>query len=191
MPACGELGANLAYDCANPLQGGANPLVRLINFDDLEGFTISGTTPNLLTALDLKTGKQAWKVEGFGKSVTPQLDVIKLGSSQNVYKHQVGIMVFDRSQVGKNSIQKIVLGRFIAIVEATKKDLNAYEVYGLGTGMELVPGTLHQLQENNGVYTLVLATPEGSSEALLAQTLYITSYAATKTLVEGYDVPAV
>jgi hypothetical protein len=190
MPSCGEIGAGSLYDCSNPLQGGANPLVRLFNLDDIEGYTIDGSTPNLLTALDFKTGKQAWKFEGFGKSVTPQQDVIKLGSAQNVYKHQVGIIIFGRDQVTKNTIQKLVLGRFGAIVESTKKDANAYEVYGLGTGLELVPGTIQQLQENNGAYTIVLATPDGSSEALLPQTLYVTSYAATKTLVESYDTPA-
>lgn len=189
MP-CGEISGGSEYNCTSPLQGGASPLVRLFNFDDVEGYTISGTTPNLLTAIDLKTGKQAWKFNGFGKSVTPQQDVIKLGSSQNVFKHQVGLIIFERGQLIKNTIQNLVLGKFIALVEATKKDANAYEVYGLGTGLEFVPGTIQQLQENNGVYTVVLATPEGSSESLLPQNLYITSYAATKTLVELLDVPA-
>lgn len=189
MSACGEITIGSTYSCSNPLQGGAKPNVRLINIDDIESVTISGTTPNLITAITLKTGKQAYLFEGFGKSVTPQQEVIKLGSGQNLYKHQVGLFIFDRTQVQKNNIQRLVLGQFVAIVEATKKDAQAFEVFGLGNGLELVPGVINQLQENNGAYTIILATPEGSAEALLPQTFFVTDYAATLAAVQALDVP--
>jgi hypothetical protein len=184
MSACGEITIGSTYSCTNPLQGGARPNVRLINLNDIESVTYSETTPNLITAIVLKEGAKAYLFEGFGKSVTPQQEVIKLASGQNLYKHQVGLFIFDRTQSQKNNIQRLVLGQFVAIVEATKKDANAFEVFGLGNGLELVPGVINQLQENNGAYTIVLATPDGSAEALLPQTFFVTDFATTLAAIE-------
>src|SRR5690606_14544957 len=131
----------------------------------------------------------AYEFQGFGRSVTPQQEVIRLASGQNLYKHQVGLFIFDRTQLQKNNIQNLVLGRFIAIVRGTKKDANAFEVYGLGNGLELQPGVINQLNENNGAYTVILATPENQAEALLPQTFFTTDYATTLAAVEALKTP--
>jgi hypothetical protein len=187
--ACGELTQGSTYNCDDPLQGTAKPNVGLINFDDILSVEI-GATPNLITGITLKSGgKAAYRFQGFGRSVTPQQEVIRLASGQNLYKHQVGLFIFERTQLQKNNIQKLVLGKFVAIVEATKKDAQAFEVYGLGSGLELQPGVINNLNENNGAYTVILATGENQAESLLPQTFFQTSYAATLALVEALYTP--
>lgn len=184
MAGCGQIKKGSLYNCQQPLQGGAEPNVTLINFNELLGFT-TGSIANLISGLSLVNGASAYRFQGFGRSVTPQQEVIKLGSGQNLVKHQVGIYIFESDQEQKNNIQDIILGKFIAIVERSKKDANAFEIYGLNNGLELVPGVINQLQENNGAYTLILATPENQGESLLPQTYFDTDYATTLSEVQA------
>jgi len=181
---CGSIESGSAYDCANPLQGGAEPNVILLNFKDVLG-TVDGSITNLIESLIIANGKTGFAYQGFGRSVTPQQEVIKLGNSQNLAKHQVGIVIFDRSQNAKNNIQNMMLGKFVAIVQGSVKDSTAFEVYGLNSGLELVPGVIQQLNENNGAYLVTLATGENQAEAKLPRTLFDTDYATTLEYVQG------
>lgn len=183
---CGEIGAGSGYDCNNPLQGGADPNVILINFNDW-GQPTYGSTPNLITGISLVNGKSAYKYEGFGRSVTPQVEAIKAGGSgQTLAKHQVTLFIFSRSQLTKNEIQKMFVGSFIAIVRAKAKTADAFEVFGLDSGLYLSAGVLNQLNENNGAYSVTLATQDGDSERKLPQTIYDgTSFDTTKVMIDN------
>jgi hypothetical protein len=182
--ACGELDGGSSYNCDTPLQGGAEPNVLLINYKHVLGKT-DGAITNLIESLILENGKSGFLYEGFGRSVTPQQEVIKLGNSQNLAKHQVGIIIFDRSQQAKNNIQNLMLGKFVAIVQGSSKDEQAFEIYGLNNGLELVPGVIQQLNENNGAYLVTLATGENQAESKLPQTLFDTDFATTYAYVRG------
>jgi hypothetical protein len=191
---CGEIEGGAAYNCLVPLQGGADPNVTLINFPHWTGEAVDVDTPNLITAFTLANNKSGYKYEGFGRSVSPQQEVIKAGGSgQNLYKHQVGIFIFSRTQLQKNEIQRLALGRFIAIVRSRSRDANGLEIYGLNNGLELMPGVIQQLNENNGAYNLVLATPENQFESKLPQTFYDgTSFASSLATVENtWYAPAI
>lgn len=181
---CGELDGGSAYNCATPLQGGAEPNVLLLNYNSVLGYN-EGAITNLITSLIIENGKTGYMYEGFGRSVSPQQEVIKLGNSQNLAKHQVGIVIFDRTQQAKNNIQKMMLGKFVAIVQGSSKDESAFEVYGLNNGLELVPGVIQQLNENNGAYLVTLATGENQAESKLPQTLFDTDFATTLAYVKG------
>lgn len=182
---CGELDGGETVDCNNPLQGGSDPNVLLFNHADVTGFTY-GATPNLITGITLVNGKSGYLYEGFGTSVTPQQEVIKSASGQNLSKHQIGLFIFNRSQEAKNRIQKLMLGTFMAAIRSNAKDSSAWELYGGGVGLQLVPGVIQQLKENNGAYNIVLATPENQFESRLPQTIYDgTSYATTTDYIMG------
>lgn len=182
--ACGEITDGAVYNCDVPLQGGAEPNVLLLNFKHVLGKT-DGAIQNLIESLVLENGKSGFMYQGFGRSVTPQQEVIKLGQSQNLAKHQVGLIIFDRSQNAKNNIQNLMLGKFVAVVQGSSKDENAFEVYGLNNGLELVPGVIQQLNENNGAYLVTLATGENQAESKLPQTLFDTDFATTLAYVQG------
>jgi len=188
---CGELEGGSSYNCLNPLQGGADPNVTLFNHKDIVGITYA--SDGSITGITLANNKSGFKYEGFGKSVTPQIEAIKSASGQNLAKHQVGLVVFDRSQKAKNNIQKIMLGDFAAVVRSKVKDSTAFEVYGLGSALQLVPGVIHQLNENNGAYSVILATPDGLFEPKLPPTFYDgTSFATTNDVVSAFwYLPAV
>lgn len=185
--ACGEISAGVTYDCENPLQGGVNARIWVINFDQLSSVTEDVTTDNLLTAITLTGSDTAYKFEGFRNSVTGVQELVVPDSGQPLFKHQTGLTMFDISQAVKNQVQQLAKGRFIVIVENNGKNANSFEIYGLNQGLVLTSGQVKSSAENNGAYTLVLASDENANEAKLPQTLFDTDYATTLALVVALE----
>jgi len=182
MP-CGEIIAGVTYDCENPLQGGANARIWVLNHGDVTAVVEDGTLDNLLTDITLAASKTAFKFEGFRNSVSGVQELIVPDSGQSLFKHQTGLTIFGITQVIKNQVQNLALGRFIVIVENNGKNANSFEVYGLNQGLVLTSGQVKSTGENNGAYTLVLASDEVANEAKLPQTLFDTDYATTLALI--------
>jgi hypothetical protein len=183
---CSLIKRGAAYDCANPLQGGAEPNVVLFNKQHIVG-TTKGSVPNEIAAITLASQASGYLFYGFGRSVVPSLEVIKQNSGQNTVKHQVILSIFDRSQVAKNTIQNLLLGKFVAAIESAQKDANTFEMYGMNAGLSLMPGSIQQMNVDNGAFIVTLATPDGEGESKLPVTFYDgTSYATSKALLYGY-----
>lgn len=183
---CGNITTGSRPDCNNPLKTGTQPRLFLMNYDDLLSVTTSTSTPNLLTALTFATNTVSYLFEGYKQDVKPTQEVIAPSNGQNQFKHNLNFLVYEISQLQKNNLQRLAKGRFIAIVENKGKDANAFEVYGLNSGLELVPGVVRDPLANGGGYLISLATMENEFEPLLPQTLFSTDYATTKALVEEY-----
>lgn len=184
--ACGDITVGSGADCDNPLRAGTVPRLFLINYDDLTGTTETAGTPNLLEALTLTSNKVAFMFEGYKQDVKPTQEVIAPSNGQNQFKHSLNFIIYEITQLQKNNIQRLAKGRFIAVVENKGKGANAFEVYGLGSGLEIVPGVARDSFANGGGYIISLATAENEFETLLPQTLLDTDYATTKALVEEY-----
>ena len=183
---CGTITIGSRPNCPNTLKKGTSHKLYLINFDDLLSTTASTSTPNLLTALTFATNTVSFLFEGFKQSVKPTQEIVDADGAGNAFKHSLGFLVYDISQLQKNNIQKMAKGRFIAIVENNGKNEDSFEVYGLGSGLEIVPGLARDPYANGGGYILQLATPDTEDEPLLPQTLFSTDYATTLALVQEY-----
>lgn len=183
MSDCGKITIGSEYDCLNPLQGGLTDRLILFNFDDVTSTTQD--SEGKITAISLASGTSGYAFNGF-KSNNAQEEAVSLGSGQTLFKHQVNFFIFDISQAQKNNIQKMAIGKFIAIIQNSKKDAKAFEVYGLGNGLELPAGVLRNHNENNGAFNITLATRDGQAEAKLPQTFLTTDYSTTLTTINGY-----
>jgi hypothetical protein len=183
---CGTITIGSINDCTAPLKSGTSPRLFLANYDDLVTATESTSTPNLITSLTMASTTVFYMFEGFKQDVKPTQEVIAPSNGANQFKHAVGWIIYNISQLQKNNIQRLAKGRFIAIVENKGKDSNSFELYGLGTGLEIVPGVARDSYANGGGYILQLATPENEFEPKLPQTLFATDYATTLALVNGY-----
>lgn len=183
--ACGNITVGSIVDCTNPLQGGVgdNSRLTVINYDDFSSVTLSASTPNLITAITLKSGAVAYTFEGYRSSLKPSYDSVEAKSGQIMYKHRVVFNIFDYSQIQKNNIWRFGNGRYMTIYQNAKKDANAFEFCGIGSGMQMVPGKLRDLQEVNGAHQLTLETNAEELEALPPQTVFITDFATTQALV--------
>jgi IPT/TIG domain len=186
---CGLITRGSVPVCADdgtPLKSGSMPRLILFNLDELLSVTESSSTPNLLTAITLATNTVGYVFEGYKQDVKPSQEFIVPGNGGTMFKHAVNFIVYDITQLQKNNIQRMAKGKYLAIVENKGKNDESFEVYGIGSGMEIVPGVARDSYANGGGYLLSLATPEGESEPMLPQTLWTTDYATTLTLVNGY-----
>lgn len=183
---CGTITRGSQPDCENPLKSGTRPRLFLANYDDLVSVTVSTSTPNLITAATFATGGTSFLFEGFKQDMKPTQEFIAPSNGANQVKHGVSFVVYDISQLQKNNLQRVNKGRFIAIVENNGKNADSFEFYGLGSGLEIVPGLTRDTYANGGGYLITLATPESEFEPLLPQTFFSTDYATTLALVEEY-----
>lgn len=183
---CGKITRGAAPICADdgsPLKSGSEPRMLLINLEDVVSATESTTTPNLLTALVLATNTVGYIFQGVKQDVKPTQEILDNGN----FKHMVNFLVHDITQLQKNNLQRMARnGELVAVVENKGKNGDSFEVYGLGSGLSVVPGVARDPYANGGAYIISLATPEGEDEPLLPQTLFSTDYATTLALVNEY-----
>jgi hypothetical protein len=187
MPGCDQITLGALYDCQNPLQGGAKAKLVLINLDDFGSVTVNAN--DIITNFTLLTNRAGYLFEGFKNSLVKSEEMVNPDSKQSVFRHKIDFTVFDISQVQKNNLQRMALGRFIAITENTQKGANTFEVYGLNSGLVMAPGVLRASNANNGAFKITLQSAEGEEEVKLPQTLFSTDYTTTLNLVTGLTFP--
>lgn len=183
---CGTITRGAIPICADdgtPLKSGTMPRMILFNLEDVLSVTESTSTPNLLTAMTLATNTVGYVFEGYKQDVKPTQEFVVPGNGGTMFKHMVNFIVYDITQLQKNNLQRMAKGKYVAIVENKGKNSEAFEVFGLGSGMEIVPGVARDTNANGGGYIITLATPETESEPMLPQTYFTTDYATTLAAV--------
>lgn len=176
---CGTITKGASASCTSPLKSGTKPRLLLANYDDVLSVTESASTPDLITAITMATNTVFYVFEGYKQDVKPTQEVIDSGSGQNLFSHKVSFVVYDISQTQKTNLQRMAKGRFVAVLENKGKGSDSFEVYGLGSGMELVPGLVRDPLANGGGYLINLSTADGEFEPKLPQTYFDTDYATT------------
>jgi len=190
MQACSKIAANLNLMCDPPIVGGTRDVVYLFNHDDVLDALISRNIDNdqIIEDIVLESGITGYKVECINNSIMPKNGFVKQGFMGG-YNHEINYKVFDLSPDVKKELEKLRLGRFVAIVENVYRRVNgnsAFEIYGLDAGM-----ILESLErdpnnaETQGTYDIVLKTSERSLEQHLPATFFDTDYETTKTIVEA------
>jgi len=184
---CGTITIGSDPNCVTPLKAGTRPRLLLANYSDVVSVTTSTSTPNLITAITFASNTVFHVFNGYKQDVKPTQEVIAPANGANQLKHNLGFVVYDISQIQKNNLQRLIKSEgLIAICENKGKDANSFEVYGLGSGLQIVPGVARDTNANGGGYVIQLATLEGEFEPLLPQTIFTTDYATTLALIEGY-----
>lgn len=183
---CGVIDQDILVDCDAPLQGGVNDRLILINWEDIASTTkdVNG----VVTDITLNSGATAYVIEGKNNSVAPTQALIKQRFSE-VYDHIVNFKTFDLDNDVKTQLQNAVKGRFVSIIENNFKGTAgdaAFEIYGLDAGMVVTaldrdPNS----SETQGAYNVTMGSSEFAKEPKLPATFYVTSYAATKALVDA------
>lgn len=184
--ACGEITRGAVVDdCADIPPGGTRARVLLANFDDVLSYTEDANEQ--ITAITMDSGATFFEFTGFRNDMKSFQEVIKPEIGLPKFKHSVGLIVYDNTQLQKNNVENIARGKFVAIIENKGKDVNSLEVVGKGVGLEIVAGQIRNAHENGGFFTLTLSTADdiGELEPQLPQTLTAASYAAIQTLVDN------
>ena len=190
MATCGKISANQLLNCVHPIVGGVNGRLILINLDDWNNSTITVDVANsqLITGITLASGITAYQYEGKNNSNEPQITLQKLRYNE-VYDHEVMFKLFYNSAAVKSEIEKLPQGKYVAIIENNfKGDAGecSFEVYGRDSGMEVQELTrILADADTQSAYNLILRSSEYAREGHLPSTLYLTSYAITKAIVDS------
>ena len=195
MATCDGITIGATYDCENPITPGVNNRLLIGNTDDISAVTYDVTTTSIITDITMKATKAMFAFNGIRQSLNPQYQFIPQTVSVG-YDHQVDFLVFDISQVQKDNIEAMGLGKTTAVVE-NKNSLgngdNFFEVYGLNAGLEMQTGGRIPMDlETQGAFNLSLKTSDNEGkEPKMPQTWFETDYAATLVLVTALLTPAV
>ena len=196
MSACGGITIGSSYDCANPIAAGVNQRLLLINLDDIDAVTYDVTLTTLISDITLGAGrKAAFAFEGVRQSLNPQTAFVPQNVSVG-YDHQIDFLVFDITQEQKDNLEKMALGKLVAIVEnknAVGNGNSVFEVFGLNVGLEVQSNVrINADLESAGAFQVSLKTSDNEGkEPKLPQSWFDTDYDTTKAKVDALLTPTV
>lgn len=182
----GSLTADIIFDCANAPVAGIEQNVVLINKDDIDiaATTISPTNRVLVTNLQLKPGKTGYKFQGVKQSNGKAWELVKKENAPDKFKHTFSGVIFNPGAENKQQADQLSKGaKYVAVIEQVWKgedSAEAFEVLGLGSGLELSTMT-NSSRENDNMIVFELASADGYEEVTMPKTLLDGDYAATKT----------
>lgn len=163
-----EISIGSEFNCDNPVQAGAVSVLRLFNFDDVVGYTMSSS--GKILSITLAAGKTGYQFQGFRNDVKKAEEVIK-GNLLNRFIHRVSFVVYDMSENQKRNIKAMAKGRFVAITESNGKTADAFELLGKEAGLAMDEATIRDAYANGGLFVLNLSTPVDERERKLPQTV--------------------
>jgi hypothetical protein len=183
---CGKINASIAKSCVTPLQGGTEDRAWIINKADIASVSYEAGG-EIVEDIVLNSGASAFYIDGKNNSIEPNSAMVDVGYF-NMFDHTVTFKGFDISPNIKSQLNSAKDGKYVVIVENYFKGTagnSAFEVYGLSTGLEFSEITRNANDEaTQGAFHFVLTT-KVNKESKLPNPLFVTSYAATKAVLEG------
>ena len=187
MPtSCASISDCVLLDCSNPIVGGANDRIYLINKADIASVVQTGY---LVTDIVLNSGEFIYKYEGQNQSVDLRAALVRQRYAV-VYDHEVIFKVFDNTPTVKEQIEALGRGVVVAIVEKNFKGsdgTSSFEIYGLTSGLILNAAESNASDtDTQGAWNLTLVNSEFAKEPGPPLTfLYSGSLTATSAFLEG------
>ena len=190
--ACSEISAGVLNDCDNPPVGGADDRLIIYNFDDIESYTYNVTDPRIIESIVMKADKVGYVFEGKQQSNEPKQTLVKKKYNSS-WDHEVTFKIFSGTPIAKAQVEKMKDGKFIALIQNNYQGVagnGAFELYGKATGLYLEASDRNIADTELLVaFNMVLKSSELYKEPLLPNTVFVTSLAATKIMVDGTITP--
>lgn len=192
MALCGTISRNLLADKCNPPIEGIEQTMYIYNREDIASYTLDATNSQIITGITMKTGKLGYMIQGLNSAIGGRWELVKQ-TYANRYDHIVGGVVFERGSAAKLELQGLANGNFVVVLENKHKSGDAaFEIFGKDIGLEsrTITGNAADA-ETAGGYPFELGSPEANKEPHTPATLFLTSYAATRTMLEATITPVV
>ena len=186
MNCTGLINAGIGSDCKLPTKGYEREGV-IINRDDIDFGSLADPTNNTYATMPLKSGKTGFKIIQLGdQPFEGTKSSLRKGTYGNGFDHILQIVVLDNTPaVSHDIIDALASGEFVVILECKDKGGSskngAFKVYGIEVGLKAETMENDAYSEAAGGWIVTLKEEANSSACYL----FATSYAATKTLVEG------
>lgn len=149
-------------ECDDLPPSGTRARLILINYVDIQKIYYSDI--GVIVSVEMKAGKVGYEFTGFRSDVKKSEEVVKRQVSNKRFKHNVGFVIYDQTQIQKSNIRNVIRGRFVAIVENHGQNANSVEVLGKDCGLEIVGGVIRNAHEDGGYFIINLSTPDNGVE---------------------------
>jgi hypothetical protein len=191
MSTCGEISASILANCDNQITGGANARLLLANKADVpeSAYTYNTLNPKIIESITLSSSPAAYfyAFEGFKSSVAPQIATVD-NPYRKAYNHQIDFIVFANTPEAKLQLEGMADGTLIAIVENNDTGVGgnaAFELYGKKQGLFGSIVRVVNDADTQGAYRVTIQSPKDSKEPSLPATIWDTSYAVTKAMIDA------
>lgn len=182
---CAKIAADVAMASCRQSAAGILGEAYLINFDDWQGATITESN-GVISSITLATGANAFKLTSHDKAFEGSYS-LNVGTYGNSFNHQAILRGFDRTQAFKDFMNKSANGRVVLILRNIDiaNPATAYEVYGREHGLVASAAEFNSTDADGVVGMLTLASQDSARESAVPTSVYTTSLAATKTMLDG------
>ena len=176
---------NLLNDCDQRPTAGAEAVAYAMNRTDIESITYDATNNHLVTALTLKTGTVAYKIEGFKKEIDAGADIVVSDTNPDKFMQY---FKFEPWQIDADTVKELDgLSDLVIIVERKNKGLagnGALMILGLETGLYKTADA-SRVNSNSGKRTIEMMNQGEEESTVSNHVFYITSLAASKAALEA------
>ena len=128
--------ADILNDCAQRPTAGAEAVAYAMNRNDIDSVTHDATNRHLVTAITMKAGTQAYKLEGFKKEIDAGADIVVTDTNPDKFNQY---FKFEPWQVDAATVKALDnLSDLVIVVERKNKGLDgngAFMILGLETGL--------------------------------------------------------
>ena len=182
---CSKINANLAMASCRNSVAGVKGWAILINYDDWKAATKTRTS-GVYSAISLASGATGYLFTSHEAAFEGSVTMNK-GTYVNSFGHQFIMRAFDRTQNLKNDVNKIAHGKYVIISQNldTANPGTKYEVYGDENGLVASAIEFNSTDADGIAYAITLASEDNARESEVPASIYVTSEAATDTLVNG------
>lgn len=186
-----KLTESITATCTFPLVPGIDDEIYVINYEDIESFTLNAQNDNIIEGITLKSASPAlsgFKITGFRYSNEYENSLVK-GRYINEWEQKLTIRIFDNSPDVKERIDELANGRFVFIIKNRYQNANGnsvYEVLGYTNGLEMTECKRNPDDKDlRAGWVCTFSTGDFGKEHYPAKTFFITDLDTTKTALEA------
>lgn len=185
MLTCAKITKNAALGSCRQGNAAVSGRVIAINWEDWTKATITEAN-SVISSIALDGSDKAYSLTSKDKGITASYS-LNQGTYGNSLVHQIVIRSFDRTQDNKATVNKLIHGRYVFIVEHVDQESNdtVYEVYGRQNGLTASALTGDSSNTDGVIDELTLTSDESARESELPTSVFDTDLATTRTMIEA------
>lgn len=180
---------DIINDCDFTPRAGLETTQTVFNRADIDTITYDVSNKNLVTAITLKSGTQAYNIVGFKNSNNAGHDLVVNENAPDSYKQFFSPQVW---KIDAETVKALDNLADIVVITENKNKGNAgdgaFEIYGLETGLYKSSDT-RRTNDNLGIQTVELTTQDGEDSSVSRHIFFDTDYATTAAAVVALLTP--
>ena len=188
MSACDKISAGISQDCNYEMVAGVNDRVWIINFDDVSSLTRNGTNEEIIEAIVMASGSNAYEYVGRNYSNMPSCALVE-DEFSSAFDHKFEYRIFADGDTVKRQLKEKKHGRFMVVVQNQLQGSSgelAFTLYGGRNGLKL--RECEQLKYDNpslGSWRLVMSSNPKALEPYPPNDVFDTDFATTKAMLDA------